>query len=242
MEETLIKLTLDLSIGDIVAERCSLSRVFEKHKIDYCCGGKQTLQQACEEEGIDPQLVLNELKAQMLIKTDEKSWNKESLSDLIDDIQTAHHNYLWSELPQLALLIKKVTDVHGANHPELIEIRDIYLKLECELKEHLKDEENVVFPYIKKIEADQMSVNLIDNPIVKLEQEHDDAGEAFHRLRALTHDFAPPQDACNSYRAMLTRLHELESDMHKHVHKENSILFPRIRLLMESLKTKPQTS
>lgn len=229
--EQMKNLTVDSIVGDIVADRCSLSRVFEKYKIDYCCGGKLSLKEACLKEGVEAAQVLNELKTAMCINTDEKSWNDESLSALIDHIQTTHHNNLWTELPMLAVIVEKVARVHGARHPEVIEIRDIYVKLQPELEEHLRKEENIVFPFIKKLEAAEVSSDQMENPLHELEEEHDAAGEAFHKLREITHDFQPPEDACNTYRAMLSRLNELESDMHRHVHKENSILFPRARLL-----------
>lgn len=230
-------ITLDMTVGDIVAQKCSLARVFEKYKIDYCCGGKQALNEVCIKKGLDPQGVLKELNSQMSVQTDEKSWNKESLNDLIDHIQARHHAYLWSELSRIAVIVEKVAKVHGAKHPELIEVRDIYIGLQSELEEHLRKEETVIFPAIRKLEA-ASHTDLSDDLLAVLEHEHDDTGEAFHHLRDLTHDFDPPEGACNTYRVMLSRLEELESDMHQHVHKENSILFPRCRQMIEKNNNK----
>jgi regulator of cell morphogenesis and NO signaling len=235
-EGNMKNITMESTVGDIVAQKCSLSRVFETYHIDYCCGGKVSLKDACMEKGLDPQVVMNELVKQMSIKTDEKSWTEESLSDLIDHIQETHHKALWAELPKLRLIVEKVATVHGAKDPNLIKIRDIYIQLQSELEEHLHKEENVVFPYIKQMEAARTNVESLKDSLVELEHEHDSAGEFLHELSLLTHDFVPPEYACNTYRAMLSRLRELETDMHKHVHKENSILIPRALRLKDSLK------
>ncbi|NGX42366.1 MAG: Iron-sulfur cluster repair protein YtfE [Chlamydiae bacterium] len=228
--------TAESKIGEIVAQRCSLSRVFENYQIDYCCGGKKTLGEACQKKGIDPQVVLNDIKRQLTETTDEKNWTQKSLSDLIDHIQTTYHSYLVEELPKLTQLVEKVARVHGDKHPELLEIRDIYSKLQAELMVHMGKEDDLVFPAIKKIEAAQTEGTQLKQPILELEQEHDAAGNALHKLRSLTRNYTPPENACNSYLALFSRLEELETSMHHHVHKENSILFPRALAMQTNLQ------
>lgn len=217
----------DMKIGDIVAQRGSLSRVFEKYRIDYCCGGKATLAEAATKRNINPQIVLNELHQQMKATDHEKNWTEASLSSLIDHIQSTYHDYLKEELPQLVKLVKKVATVHGDKHPELLKILDTFIVLKEELEAHMKKEDDIVFPAIKELDKGNINKVQLKQLMIELEQEHDEAGAALHKIREQTNQFIPPENACNSYCAMFSRLAELESAMHKHVHLENSILFPK---------------
>lgn len=159
-----------------------------------------------------------------------EAWDR-SLTELCDHIEQTHHAYLKQELPRLTEMVAKVVDAHGESHPELVTVKEVFATLKAELEPHMFKEEQVLFPAFRQLEqsADDPSFpfGTVANPIRMMEQEHDDAGYALSRLHALTRDYQVPQEACNTYRAMLAGLRQLERDMHRHVHKENSILFPR---------------
>lgn len=221
------------TVGQLVAERPGRSRVFERFDIDYCCGGKKPLEQVCREKGLDLETVASALAAQDAkgIDRDAIDWTTAPLGALADHIVAVHHEYLRQELPRLAGLVAKIADVHGKGHPELLEVRAVFNGLKEELEAHTDKEEQVLFPMIKQLETaseqPQFHCGSVNNPIRVMELEHDDAGAALERLRALTGDYEPPAEACNTYRATLAGLAELEANMHQHVHKENNILFPR---------------
>jgi len=224
---------LEQTVGQLVANRPSRSRVFEAFGIDYCCGGKRRLGEACQAVGADPGEVVGALKAseEGAGGETETDWTKETMSDLVDHIISTHHFYLRVELPRLAGMTEKVAAVHGQNHPELVECREVFAGLRAELESHMGKEEQVLFPMIKTLELatsrPEFHCGSVRNPITMMEHEHDDAGRALARLRALTGGFTPPEDACNTYRACLDGLAQLEADLHRHIHKENNILFPR---------------
>ena len=219
-------LSSDARVGALVTERPGRARVFEQYGIDYCCGGKKTLAAACVEKGVDAADVLAALAAVETADPGEEDWTRASMTHLCDHIETTHHAYLRGELPRLEGLVDKVARAHGAGHPELSEVQETYGALAAELRDHMEKEEVVLFPAIRRMEAAGLRAPLVA-PIEVLEHEHDSAGRALERLRELTAGYEPPQGACNSYRAMLDGLEQLERDMHTHIHEENNILFPR---------------
>ncbi|MGP1346105.1 MAG: iron-sulfur cluster repair di-iron protein [Phycisphaerales bacterium] len=220
------------TVGQLVVDCPARSRVFEAIGIDYCCGGKLPLEEACRKRGVPVDTVLA-----MLAKTDphtpadrHEDPAQMSLTTLADHIEATHHAWLRDELPRLRRLIEKVSSVHGNQEPRLHELRSTFAAMFEELMDHMLKEERILFPMVRHLEAGgpiESQCGSITNPIRQMEHEHDDAGDALAKMRCATDDFVPPEWACNTYRAMLDGLAELERDMHTHVHKENNILFPK---------------
>ena len=232
---------LEIPIGEIVAEKISRSRVFEKYGLDYCCGGHASLDQACQEKGIDPKDILNALlESDADIKEEDSTdWRKTELTELADHIETTHHVFLNKELPRLSELMTKVVNAHSERHPELTEVADTLQELREELVQHLGKEEQVLFPIIRQMESSDdtnFHCGEVANPIRVMELEHNNAGSALVRLRTLTNGFRIPEDACPTYQALLVGLNEMELDLHHHILKENTILFPRAIALEEKLR------
>lgn len=230
------------TVGDVVARRPALSRAFERAGIDYCCGGKKTLEEACRERGLDPGAFVAELEGvSSPLGGEEQVVDAAamSLSDLVDHIEQTHHVYLRSELPRLETMTEKVVSVHGEKDSRLHDVWRTFLALAEELSGHMMKEERILFPMVRQLEASEQApmfhCGALANPIRQMELEHDDAGSALERLRELTDGYTPPAWACNTYRAMLDGLAHLEGDLHQHIHKENNVLFPRA-LEMETHK------
>ena len=219
------------TVGQLVAEQPDRSRVFEQLNIDYCCGGKVTLDRACQKRSLDVESVVKELRScdQQASPTHQGTANEMGLGELADHIESTHHAYLRIELPRLDALTEKVARVHGDREPKLRQIRETFLELRAELEPHMRKEEQILFPMIRNLEAASAAAvaggGALANPVAQMELEHDDAGAALARLRELTDDFQPPDWACNTYRVLFDALQQLEADMHQHVHKENNILF-----------------
>jgi len=235
MQSPFIETELDSSIpvGQWVAAHPATSRVFERLGIDYCCGGKQSLETACAQRQLDPDRVLVELQSVLNGGDDRQatSWQDAPLAALCDHIEVTHHAYLKSELPRLTEIVAKVVRVHGDAHPEIKGVQHSLAELRAELEPHMFKEEQILFPAIRWLEKASslpaFPFGTIANPIRMMEMEHDGAGDALRQIREFTRDFEVPEGVCNTYRAMLDGLATLEQDMHIHVHKENSILFPR---------------
>ncbi|MFQ5790463.1 MAG: iron-sulfur cluster repair di-iron protein [Acidobacteriota bacterium] len=221
------------TVGDIVARVPTLSRVFEQAGIDYCCGGKKTLQEACREKRLDPQGFLGRLEGAQSLGDEEVVVDAAAmpLAELADHIEQTHHAYLRSELPRLNAMTEKVASVHGDKEPRLGELRNAFLALAQELSSHMMKEEQILFPMVRQLDASEAApmfhCGSLANPIRQMEMEHDHAGSALERQRELTDGYQPPEWACNTYRAMLDALAHLERDLHQHIHKENNVLFPR---------------
>lgn len=222
----------EATVGQLVVERPSRARVFERLGIDYCCGGKLPLREACQRKHLDYDAVLTELEQEQAAPSESaRNWAAASLTELCDHIEQTHHAYLKEELPRLEFLTKKVAARHGDNRPALLEIQELFAALKVEMEDHMMKEERIFFPYCRTLDA---AVELpptrcggAASPIEVLTREHEDAGDALVQFRALTGNYTCPQDACNTFRAMYDGLQHLERDMHEHVHKENNILFPR---------------
>ncbi|HOA72060.1 MAG TPA: iron-sulfur cluster repair di-iron protein [Phycisphaerae bacterium] len=234
-------LDLDSSVSEWVIDRPSRSRLFERLGIDYCCGGKQPLAEACRTKGLEPAEVMESLLQEGAADADadQRDWSRASLTELADHIVQTHHAYLKTELPRLEAIVDKVTNVHGERHPEMHQVRSVFQGLKDELESHLAKEEQVLFPMIRELERagsrPSFHCGSIANPISVMEYEHDGAGNALASLRQLTRDYSTPADACNTWRAMADGLRQLEEDLHLHIHKENNILFPRALKLEQTL-------
>lgn len=229
-------LTSEPTVAQTVAANHRAANVFKKYGIDFCCGGKKPLGEVCAEKGIDADTVRRELaelpQSDRLPSQDYRRWDAGFLADYI--VHT-HHRYLHTELPLLRELTAKIARVHGERHPELREVFTVFGALQAELEGHLAKEERVLFPYITRLAeaargAREMPLppfGTAQNPIRMMEHEHESAGELLRRLRALTADYQPPADACNSYRVTFAKLDELETDLHEHIFLENNVLFPK---------------
>jgi regulator of cell morphogenesis and NO signaling len=224
---------IEATVGQLVVERPSRARVFEKLGIDYCCGGKKPLRRAIEERGLDTGNVVAELEKEQAGPTEhtERNWATASLTDLCDHIESTHHAYLKGELPRLAYLTHKIADRHGDRRPALAEVHNVFMSLKEEMESHMMKEERILFPLCRRLDtADvlpESHCGSVNNPIQVMVREHEDAGDALARIRELTENYSLPADACNTYRATFGSLQQLERDMHQHVHKENNILFPK---------------
>lgn len=230
------------TIGEIAVKDLRKAEVFKKYGIDFCCGGKKTLAQVCKEKNIDVTKVETEL--QQLGKENKASnisYNDWNLDFLADYIINTHHSYVRKYLPELDAYSAKVAKVHGGQHPELLEIRNLVIEIYKELSDHCAEEEKGVFADVKKIVfAKNMNQPLISktgiaDQIDELEREHDQVGRAFDKIRELSNNYALPQDACASYTLLYKMLQEFEDDLHIHIHLENNILFPKAAEMEKSL-------
>lgn len=228
-------ITTSTTLGDVVTANPAAARVLERHGLDYCCGGGRNLGDACEAGGVDVDGLLGEISA--LGPGAEPDWATMGPAELVDHLEAVHHAYLHEELGLLDALAAKVAEVHGANHPELVEVRNTYAELHADLAPHLMKEEQVLFPMVRELagasSAPSFHCGSLSNPISAMMAEHDRAGELLEQLRALSKDYALPDDACASYTSLYQRLEALEADTHLHVHKENNVLFPTV-IEMES--------
>ena len=223
-------ITLDTTLGDLVAENPGAAGVLDRLGLDFCCHGDRTLAAACEEAGLDPADVAADLDASPGTAA-EADWTTLSASGLADHIVATHHQYLRDELPGLDALAEKVRGVHGERHAELEEVRALVSALVAELPPHLDAEEDEVFPAIAPLEARQAVPATVLQRVADLTAEHDEVGEQLARLREITGGFRAPDDGCGSYRLLYDRLAALEADTHLHVHKENHTLLPAVRRL-----------
>jgi regulator of cell morphogenesis and NO signaling len=202
------------SLGTIVTEHPGLARRLEGLGLDYCCGGRRSLGDACSEQGLDAGPAA------------PAPWATMAPDELVDHLEATHHAYLHQELPRLEALMAKVDAAHGSRHPELSFVRATFEELVADLDPHLAKEERILFPAVRaQAGPDGAGVDLAA-PVRVMLVEHDRAGELLARLRSLTDGYTVPSDGCASYRALYEGLDELEADTHLHVHKENNVLFP----------------
>jgi regulator of cell morphogenesis and NO signaling len=228
-----MNITDTTTVADIASAIPSSVRVFQRHGIDFCCGGKTPLAMACQEHGVLLGDVVKAIEASALgAQPDQRDWNTEPLHILIDHIITTYHDSLREELPRLESMATKVLRVHGGKAARLARLDGIVAELSAELRSHMRKEELVLFPAIRAIEEGQAPAGVrIDAPITVMEHEHDQAGTLLSELRAITDGYVPPVWACETFRALYHGLSELETAMHLHVHLENNVLFPRALVL-----------
>ena len=232
------------TIGEIVAEDYRTAGVFKQFGLDFCCGGGRTVEEACKKKDVNYDELMSELsllnKRSRAESHNYKDWSPDFLADYIVN---NHHEFSRRKLPEIAEYAKKVAKVHGPGNESLKEIYHEFTKMYAEIMNHLDKEEEILFPYIKQlVEAKEKEeappkpeFGKAANPIAMMEQEHDDAGEAMEKIRKLSNDFTPPEDACTTYRVLFENLADFEKDLHKHIHLENNILFPKALELEKEL-------
>ncbi|MFC5195557.1 iron-sulfur cluster repair di-iron protein [Bizionia hallyeonensis] len=232
--ETLHK-NMSKPIGEFVADDFRTAAVFSNYGIDFCCKGHRTVEEVCNKNGVNPDELLSKLDAILESKgnnaIDYKSWPLDLLADYIEK---THHRYVEEKIPVLRQFLDKLCKVHGGNHPELFKINELFTGCAGELAAHMKKEELILFPFIKKmvkatldgqaIEAPHFGT--VENPIAMMMEEHENEGERFRKIALITNNYTPPADACNTYKVTYAMLDEFEKDLHLHIHLENNILFP----------------
>ena len=230
----------DKTIGEIVAADYRTANVFEKHGIDFCCGGKVAMATACREKGLDLAAITGELEALQAEPVDRShNYSSWALPFLADYIVNTHHTYLKENDGQIAAYARKIAGVHGVHHPEVIQIAAIFEKIATDMVGHLKEEEEVFFPALKRADAariaggepDAKDRETIRVSLLRLHRDHEEIGDAIHEIRHLSKEYAIPADVCNTFMLTYRKLKEFEDDLHKHVHLENNILFPKAALL-----------
>jgi regulator of cell morphogenesis and NO signaling len=215
------------SIGDIATAIPSSVRVFQRHNIDFCCGGKRALGAVCRERGLSFAATVSAIEASVSANATARDWTQEPLARLIDHIVVTYHDSLREELPRLQAMAVKVAQVHGQKAPYFVEIATTVDVLSEDLLAHMHKEESVLFPVIRAIDQRRADAAWIKAPVSVMEHEHDRAGGMLSELRKLTGGYAIPTGACATTRALYQGLEELEHTMHEHVHLENHVLFPR---------------
>jgi regulator of cell morphogenesis and NO signaling len=223
-----------ISIGEIVTQDFRAAEIFKNAGIDFCCGGNQSLEQACKEKNMDVSLLETELgKLENTTVNAMHNFNEWSLDFLCDYIVNTHHKTVLRLLPQLTAYTQKIEQVHGSHHNELVEIATLFAQINDELLQHLKKEEEVLFPAIKDVLKTNSpeSKKIIISEITRMKGEHEFAGGAMDKINVLSDNFSIPDDGCNTYRVTYKLLEEFEDDLHIHVHLENNILYPKALVL-----------
>jgi len=220
----------DISIGELVAFDFRAASVFKEAGIDFCCGGKMTIEQACNDKGID-RLELEKKLADLDSAPSDTvhNFNEWDLGFLADYIMNTHHKFVLKSLPELVHYTEKIASVHGERHPELTEVAGLFAEINRELLQHLNNEEENLFPALKEYlkSGSDKAKAIIINQIARLSPEHDFAGGAMDKINSITGNYKVPPDGCNTYHVTFSLLEKFEDDLHVHVHLENNILFPK---------------
>jgi regulator of cell morphogenesis and NO signaling len=222
--------TLDQSLGEIVAADFRAASVLTKTGIDFCCGGKKSLREACAEKHLDPVLLIMKLdELDNAPAAPGQNFNDWPLDFLADYIVNTHHRYLKKSLPELVFYTQKIAGVHGGHHPELLDVSRLFRELSWELSQHLQHEEDVLFPAIKEAlkSSSKETVKILSGEINRLAGEHEFAGSSMDKIHDITDGFQVPEDGCNTYQVTFKLLKQFEDDLHIHVHLENNILFTK---------------
>jgi regulator of cell morphogenesis and NO signaling len=228
------------TIGDFVAKDYRTAEIFTKYGIDFCCKGQRTIDEVCKKNNINEDQLLNDLNVVLETKNDLgidfSSW---PLDLLIDYIEKTHHRFVEEKTQIIIPFLDKLCNVHGDNHPELFEINKLFNESAIELSAHMKKEELILFPFVKEmINATKSHGSIgkpffetVKNPISAMMNEHDAEGERYRTISALTNNYTTPEDACNTYKVTYAMLKDFEEDLHKHIHLESNILFPKAKAL-----------
>jgi regulator of cell morphogenesis and NO signaling len=236
----------DKKVGDFVKENIRTAHVFKKYGIDFCCGGGVSLERACRKENVNVDDIVADLLKLENVSAGTQNFDKWELDFLCDYIVNTHHAYVAEAMPMILSYAQKVANVHGHAHPAVVEINKLFSEVVNELTLHMKKEELVLFPYIKKLVKaknentvpEEPNFGTVQNPITMMEREHEAAGDLLKQIALLSNNYTIPEWGCNTFKALYNKLDEFEQDLHIHVHLENNILFPKAIELEKSLVAK----
>ena len=231
-----MNITKESIIGELVVQNYRTASVFKQNKIDFCCNGNRTIEDACNQKSIESDSLIKQLE-NIAPQTTEPGidFNTWPIDLLADYIEKKHHRYVEEKTQEIKPYLEKLCRVHGDNHPELFEINRLFSDSAGELAKHMKKEELILFPFVRKmVKAKQLDEQVtaphfgtVHNPIQTMMNEHTNEGDRFRKIESLSNNYIPPQDACNTYRVTFALLKEFEQDLHLHIHLENNILFPK---------------
>jgi regulator of cell morphogenesis and NO signaling len=234
--EVIMDFKSETKMKDIALANPAARQVLEDAGLDYCCGGGRSLQEACLHANVSREEILDRLRANAMdIAPEDLNWMAAPLWELTRHLREKHHRYVREAIPRTQALSDKVSTKHGQSHPELVGIGKLFAEVGREMILHIEKEEQILFPYIDGLEravnthgsVEPPFFQTVKNPIRAMIEEHDRAGDLLRQIRVLASEYTPPRDACTSFKAMYEALREFEGDLHRHVHLENNVLFPR---------------
>ncbi len=236
-----MNITPNTTLGAIVAEDYRTVPVLEALQIDFCCNGNRTIEKVCQEQNLNSDDLINQLQEIINQPQNENSldFQKMTLNELIDYIVENHHKKVENTLPEIKKYLHKISSVHGDKHPELHTINQLFLESADDLITHMKKEEIILFPFIKKLELEgniPLPFGKFENPIAMMHHDHSIEGERFAKIAQLSNNYTVPEDGCGSYQITYAMLKDFEEDLHHHIHLENNILFPKTLELAHSEK------
>lgn len=249
-KEQTMNITSDRTVGSLVAEDFRAAAPLTRYGIDFCCKGGRTIEEVCRTKGIDQNTLENEIREELARSAkptdDPQNW---TLTRLADHIEHVHHGYVNARVPVLLQYLEKLCKVHGDRHPELFEIHGEFVGCAQAMAMHMKKEELVLFPFIKQMERavsagtpiPEPHFGTVNNPVNMMREDHDAEGERFRRIAELSNGYTNPPDGCMTYRTAFAMLQEFEQDLHRHIHLENNILFPKA-IAMEQTRTAAPTA
>lgn len=249
MSKQSVRFNPQLHVGVVVALNYATASVFSKYGIDFCCGGGIKLERACQTAGISFDELKQELE-QACVKPSEDQdvdWN---ITQLVDHIIGRYHSEIRAKSPLIQSYMDKIASVHGERHPELLKIQKEFEQAALALDQHMAKEEKILFPYLKKLDHAQntsssmpmATFGQLEDPIAMMEHEHEVEGKRFRYIRSMSNDYSCPADGCKTYAVAFAMLEDFEQKLHRHIHLENNILFPKSRILHKNLKLNGYTN
>lgn len=241
-----MEINTNTSVGEIVKANFKTAQIFDKNKIDFCCNGGVSLEEACEKSKVDINLLVPELEALVALNDPDSTYiDGLELDELCDYIEKRHHSYVSENIPFLQEKLQKLCDVHGDHHPELFEIKELFAGASENLSAHMKKEELILFPYIRKMVKHKKEgldtkdeLGKAKETIETLDDEHQTEGERFVKISNLTSSYTCPPDGCRTFQVTYQTLKDFENDLHRHIHLENNILFKKALVLEDELINK----
>ena len=235
---------LSKTLSQIVNEHHQTASVFEKYNLDYCCKGKRSLQEACNENNVPVNVVVEALENIYSAKTNELDFNCIKLYELADYIVYTYHTYIKKEIPQILSYLEKVSNKHGNRYNELYKISELFVDLSNEMRHHIHNEETILFPRIKQLEQDGFEpvpfdikhYQYLELPIIDMEDDDEEADNQMTEIKNLTNNYTPPADSCTTFKLLYASLQEFEIKLHQYVHLENNILFPKALALEKQIQ------
>lgn len=224
------------TIEEYVTKDLRTVALFAKYGIDFCCNGDISIATICDEKKIKQNDLVNQIETILNTENDSKTdFDAMPIDILADYIQRKHHRYVTNKTQILLPFLNEVCNTHGAKHPELLKINELFIETAAEMKAHMKKEENYLFPYIKNMVnaviidelIEQQPFEIVQSLTELIQSEHESEGDSFKEITALTNNFTPPADACSMYKVTFEILKEFKEDLQKHIHLENNILFPK---------------
>lgn len=220
-------------LDQFLSARPELRRVFDNLGINFRHDESQSLTEVCQQHNLDSPTVARLLTALEGITPTRPVVTLElmTLNELCDYLEHTQQISLQGEFTHLDRLTRAAVKERGAENPQFLKIREIFVAFRGKFAAHLREEAEELFPLIRQLttceKRELPARSSLKLCLARMENEHNQADETLAELCAVAGAGSPRRSAAVVMRTVSDAIVRLKHAAHEQIYKENQVLFPR---------------